>query len=309
MAPLEVLLLWMVQIEMDFEAVINFYPAHLRVWAVIEAHQNESETRSGQHRGPPIRSPAREERKRRAPKSTATPLSFRSVPNSKRNPSEFAPRFVLVVRSRPIRVIPNIIRIMSTASTARSRKRAHDGSRQKVDVINLETTAPVVNTGSQHEALILRGTRTSPIDVEALDDKRRSRKIMRRSVAVVDPEKDTGPGGYGVAGAIFSRGRNFQGAVHVICLSPDREEGTSKPKNVAQTSTTHAKVAPKEPTFTCPVCLNKLDKPSTTNCGHIFCEKCIQAWLKAQKKCPTCRKSLGIKSFHRVYLPTPADYD
>lgn len=68
-------------------------------------------------------------------------------------------------------VIPNIIRIMSTASTARSRKRAHDGSRQKVDVINLETTAPVVNTGSQHEALILRGTRTSPIDVEALDDK------------------------------------------------------------------------------------------------------------------------------------------
>lgn len=208
-----------------------------------------------------------------------------------------------------VSVIPNIIRIMSTASTARSRKRAHDGSRQKVDVINLETTAPVVNTGSQHEALILRGTRTSPIDVEALDDKRRSRKIMRRSVAVVDPEKDTGPGGYGVAGAIFSRGRNFQGAVHVICLSPDREEGTSKPKNVAQTSTTHAKVAPKEPTFTCPVCLNKLDKPSTTNCGHIFCEKCIQAWLKAQKKCPTCRKSLGIKSFHRVYLPTPADYD
>uniref|UniRef100_A0A0D3H2D7 Uncharacterized protein n=1 Tax=Oryza barthii TaxID=65489 RepID=A0A0D3H2D7_9ORYZ len=83
---------------------------------------------------------------------------------------------------------------MSTASTARSRKRAHDGSRQKVDVINLETTAPVVNTGSQHEALILRGTRTSPIDVEALDDKRRSRKIMRRSVAVVDLEKDTGPG-------------------------------------------------------------------------------------------------------------------
>uniref|UniRef100_A0A0E0CEA8 RING-type domain-containing protein n=1 Tax=Oryza meridionalis TaxID=40149 RepID=A0A0E0CEA8_9ORYZ len=177
----------------------------------------------------------------------------------------------------------DIITSMSTASTACSRKRAHDGSRQKIDVINLETTAPVVNTGSQHEALILRGTRTSPIDVEALDDKRRSRKIMRRSVPVVDLEKDTGLG--------------------------DREEGTSKPKNVAQTSTTHAKVAPKEPTFMCPVCLNKLDKPSTTNCGHIFCEKCIQACLKAQKKCPTCRKSLGIKSFHRVYLPTPADYD
>ncbi|KAF0898167.1 hypothetical protein E2562_001814 [Oryza meyeriana var. granulata] len=200
---------------------------------------------------------------------------------------------------------------MSTVSTARSRKRAHDGSRQKVDVINLETTAPVVNTGNQREALILMGTRTSPIDVEALDDKRRSRKIMRRSVAVVDLEKDTSQGvpqRYGVGGAIFSRRSNFQGSPPVICLSPDREEGTSfQPKNVAQISTTCAMVAPKEPTFMCPVCLNKLEQPSTTNCGHIFCENCIKASIKAQKKCPTCRKSLGMKGFHRVYLPASAD--
>uniref|UniRef100_A0A0D9XA03 RING-type domain-containing protein n=1 Tax=Leersia perrieri TaxID=77586 RepID=A0A0D9XA03_9ORYZ len=197
---------------------------------------------------------------------------------------------------------------MSTLSTARSRKRAHDGSGQKVTVINLETTTPVVDTGNQHQAPSLMGTRTSPIDVEALDDKMRSRKIMRRYVPIVDLENNTSQGGYGVAGAMGLWSSNCQGAPPVICLSPDREEGTSiQPKNVAQISRTCAKVAPKEPIFTCPVCLNKLEQPSTTKCGHIFCESCIKQSIKAQKKCPTCRTSLGMKSFHRVYLPTSAD--
>ncbi|KAM0913727.1 hypothetical protein ACQ4PT_011957 [Festuca glaucescens] len=65
--------------------------------------------------------------------------------------------------------------------------------------------------------------------------------------------------------------------------------------------------APKEPVFTCPVCLNKMEQPSATSCGHVFCEKCIKESIKAQKKCPTCRKKLGPKSFHRVYLPATAD--
>ncbi|XP_015695895.1 pre-mRNA-splicing factor CWC24-like isoform X2 [Oryza brachyantha] len=174
----------------------------------------------------------------------------------------------------------------STVRTARSRKRAYDDSRQNVDVINLDTTVPVVKTRNQREALILR-----------------SRKVMRRPVDVVDLEKDTGQGGYGVAVAIFSRGINCKGAPPVICLSPDREEGTSfQAKNVGQIST-----APKEPIFTCPVCLNKLDQPFTTKCGHIFCENCIKSSIKAQKKCPTCRKSLGMRGFHRVYLPATAD--
>ncbi|XP_015695893.1 E3 ubiquitin-protein ligase RNF4-like isoform X1 [Oryza brachyantha] len=190
----------------------------------------------------------------------------------------------------------------STVRTARSRKRAYDDSRQNVDVINLDTTVPVVKTRNQREALILVGTQTAPIDVEALDDTR-SRKVMRRPVDVVDLEKDTGQGGYGVAVAIFSRGINCKGAPPVICLSPDREEGTSfQAKNVGQIST-----APKEPIFTCPVCLNKLDQPFTTKCGHIFCENCIKSSIKAQKKCPTCRKSLGMRGFHRVYLPATAD--
>ncbi|KAJ3671895.1 hypothetical protein LUZ60_007974 [Juncus effusus] len=62
-------------------------------------------------------------------------------------------------------------------------------------------------------------------------------------------------------------------------------------------------VPPKEPTFTCPVCLNQLTEPCSTICGHVFCQSCIKASIQAQKKCPTCRRKLNKNNFHRVYLP------
>ncbi|KAM0929979.1 hypothetical protein ACQ4PT_001244 [Festuca glaucescens] len=65
-----------------------------------------------------------------------------------------------------------------------------------------------------------------------------------------------------------------------------------------------AKEAPKEPKFSCPVCMNELVNASSTTCGHIFCHKCIRASIHAQTKCPTCRRTLSLSDFHRVYLPT-----
>lgn len=60
----------------------------------------------------------------------------------------------------------------------------------------------------------------------------------------------------------------------------------------------------------CPICLDTFSNPCSTACGHIFCEKCIDASIKAsvkQKKgriCPNCRSKLpSRKSYHRVYLP------
>uniref|UniRef100_A0A453PUI1 RING-type domain-containing protein n=1 Tax=Aegilops tauschii subsp. strangulata TaxID=200361 RepID=A0A453PUI1_AEGTS len=91
----------------------------------------------------------------------------------------------------------------------------------------------------------------------------------------------------------------------LICLSPEREEGSSlQSNNAMQVSQEPAKVVvPKEPNFTCPVCLNKLVEPSTTKCGHIFCAECIKQAIQFQKKCPTCRKALRKNNFHRIYLP------
>ncbi|KAM0893066.1 hypothetical protein ACQ4PT_025331 [Festuca glaucescens] len=102
-------------------------------------------------------------------------------------------------------------------------------------------------------------------------------------------------------------GNKRQRASAVINISPETGEGSSmQPNKAVKTRKEAAKVAPKEPIFTCPVCWNKLEEPATTICGHIFCTSCIKQAIQVQKKCPTCRKYLKINNFHRIYLPNTA---
>lgn len=61
---------------------------------------------------------------------------------------------------------------------------------------------------------------------------------------------------------------------------------------------------PKEPTFSCPICMGPLVEEMTTKCGHIFCKSCIKAAITVQGKCPTCRRKVTARDIHRVYLPT-----
>lgn len=65
------------------------------------------------------------------------------------------------------------------------------------------------------------------------------------------------------------------------------------------------KEVPKEPKLSCPICMNEITEAASTVCGHIFCQPCIKAAIKAQKKCPTCRRKLTPRQQHRVYLPSP----
>ncbi|VAH67762.1 unnamed protein product [Triticum turgidum subsp. durum] len=81
-----------------------------------------------------------------------------------------------------------------------------------------------------------------------------------------------------------------------------REANRFSPK-VAQGRPAPVKDLPREPKFTCPVCINELVDASSTICGHIFCKKCIEASIRFQKKCPTCRRRLTMRNFHRIYLP------
>ncbi|KAL2549672.1 RING/U-box superfamily protein [Forsythia ovata] len=60
---------------------------------------------------------------------------------------------------------------------------------------------------------------------------------------------------------------------------------------------------PKEPKFTCPVCMGPLVKEISTKCGHIFCKTCIKTAIAAQNKCPTCRRKITMKDTIRFYLP------
>jgi len=46
----------------------------------------------------------------------------------------------------------------------------------------------------------------------------------------------------------------------------------------------------------CPICLNYLNNPYECEiCGGLYCEDCLQDWLKAKKKCPMKCQELKIK--------------
>jgi hypothetical protein len=54
----------------------------------------------------------------------------------------------------------------------------------------------------------------------------------------------------------------------------------------------------------CPICLESIvgRQPVSTICGHLFCKKCLTAALQNAKKCPMCKKTLKMTSFHDIFL-------
>ncbi|XP_045797399.1 LON peptidase N-terminal domain and RING finger protein 3-like [Trifolium pratense] len=61
---------------------------------------------------------------------------------------------------------------------------------------------------------------------------------------------------------------------------------------------------PKEPSITCPICMQPTVEEMTTKCGHIFCRKCITPALLSRRKCPTCGKNATMRGLVRVFLPS-----
>lgn len=163
------------------------------------------------------------------------------------------------------------------------------------------------------------GMHSCPIDVEAIDDDvviyssislpRARQQSTRTAVVIIDDDSETNPEPAGDAldehvNTLLSLGINRRheplratNAHPVISIVDTPEVNTFKapPEPV--------KEVPKEPKFSCPICMNELTEAASTVCGHIFCQKCIKAAIQAQKKCPTCRRRLAPTQQHRVYLP------
>ncbi|XP_037924585.1 peroxisome biogenesis factor 10-like [Hermetia illucens] len=54
---------------------------------------------------------------------------------------------------------------------------------------------------------------------------------------------------------------------------------------------------PKFSTETCVICLDRKETPRDLDCGHSFCEDCINTYIaefdkKIHAKCPLCRKQI-----------------
>ncbi|XP_060180295.1 uncharacterized protein LOC132610062 isoform X1 [Lycium barbarum] len=152
----------------------------------------------------------------------------------------------------------------------------------------------------------------APIDVEALDDdviiisspralaeaKHRSMRTREQVILVDEDSEDRLP-------KSNSRNRRRRISPNQSTLIGDiyiNLEANSSLKAVDAQIAIPPK--PKEPTFSCPVCMGTLVEEMSTKCGHIFCKACIKASVAAQGKCPTCRRKITMKDTIRVYLPT-----
>ena len=52
----------------------------------------------------------------------------------------------------------------------------------------------------------------------------------------------------------------------------------------------------------CGICLEGIQDPASTICGHVFCFECIRLAQQSSKQCPLCRTRLNPKQYHRLFL-------
>ena len=93
---------------------------------------------------------------------------------------------------------------------------------------------------------------------------------------------------------------------------------SARKKKKATSSSSPTKVPRNEPSPTpepkgpqpkktpkCVICLDEIEKPTATKCGHVYCDQCIRELIRAQKtksRCPQCRKKVGLSGLTKLIL-------
>ncbi|BBH10022.1 RING/U-box superfamily protein [Prunus dulcis] len=157
-----------------------------------------------------------------------------------------------------------------------------------------EGTSTPADPQNNQATLLGQSAPPNMIDVEAIDDdvvessprafaeaKNNARRNQRRITVDVDLERTR-----------VTRNKRRRVAPNQTILI---KESVAQP----------APPPPKEPTFSCPICMAPLVEEMSTKCGHIFCKACIRAAIGAQGKCPTCRRKVTMKELIRVFLLRP----
>jgi len=57
----------------------------------------------------------------------------------------------------------------------------------------------------------------------------------------------------------------------------------------------------------CSICIDVLDNPTMTSCGHLFCYNCIKLCLTHRKRCPMCKADLEGKDLMVMNLKKEVD--
>lgn len=55
---------------------------------------------------------------------------------------------------------------------------------------------------------------------------------------------------------------------------------------------TKAELGKEMENYLCTICIELLYEPVTCRCGHSYCQRCLQSWLKKSTSCPACRADL-----------------
>lgn len=49
----------------------------------------------------------------------------------------------------------------------------------------------------------------------------------------------------------------------------------------------------------CSICLDTCENPTTIDCDHTFCYKCIKRWMGIKRNCPVCDTAIDVKKYVR----------
>lgn len=135
-------------------------------------------------------------------------------------------------------------------------------------------------------------------------------------------EQEQGRGGYEVLGVLLATQMLVQGCLHArdtlqlsswssVTTDTSIENTKSKPRFEAMTHTPSPlgnvegkarydlgtpdvmEWIPSPHGRKCTLCLEPMKDPSVTTCGHTFCWRCIQDWVREKTECPLCRQHVA----------------
>ena len=104
---------------------------------------------------------------------------------------------------------------------------------------------------------------------------------------------------------------SIQGSVDLTVRNRDTQDTNQDIVDLTQSqSPTSSSSNSRDPqSSVCPVCLDSLAEVkengsflASTICGHVFCGPCLTSAIRSNGRCPTCRKKVNGKQWHKIFL-------